>query len=53
MVLIQILSNRSATNDMRIKAIDQLEKSLHGLCNVDISIENHETIEIVPPINRF
>ncbi|KAK8838593.1 von Willebrand factor A domain-containing protein 5A [Tritrichomonas musculus] len=36
-------------DDMRSKVIDQLSKSLNGLCQVDISIENNENVEIVPP----
>ena len=39
-------------DDMRSKVINQLEQSLNGLCHVDISIENNESIEIVPPVNN-
>ena len=38
-------------DDMRAKVINQLEESIHGLCTIDVSIEGHETIEFVPPIN--
>ncbi|KAK8838500.1 von Willebrand factor A domain-containing protein 5A [Tritrichomonas musculus] len=38
-------------DDMRSKVINQLSESLNGLCKVDISIENDETVEILPPLS--
>ena len=38
-------------DDMRSKVINQLSQSLNGLCKVDISIENDETVEILPPLS--
>lgn len=38
-------------DDMRSKVIDQLSQSLNGLCQVDISFENNENVEIVPPLS--
>ena len=40
-------------DDMRSKVINQLEQSINGLCHVEISVENNESIEIVPPINSI
>ena len=37
-------------DDMRSKVINQLSKSIDGFCNVQISVENNENIEIVPPL---
>lgn len=37
-------------DDMRSKVINQLSQSLNGLCQVDMSFENNESVEIVPPL---
>ena len=38
-------------DDMRSKVINQLSESLNGLCKIDISFENDETVEILPPLS--
>lgn len=39
-------------NDMRSKVIYQLDKSINGLCKIDISVENNPSIEIIPPLSE-
>ena len=39
-------------DDMRSKVINQLAQSLNGLCKIDISIENNESVEILPPLSN-
>lgn len=39
-------------DDMRSIVIDQLDKSINGKCKVDISVEQNDNIEIVPPLSE-
>ena len=43
----------SCNDDMKSTVINQLSKSLNGFCNVEISIENNESFEIVPPLSSI
>lgn len=42
----------SSEEDMKSKVINQLSQSLSGLCQVNISVEDNESIEIVPSLSN-
>ena len=43
----------SCNDDMKSTVINQLSQSLNEICEVDISIENNESFEIVPPLSSI